>query len=70
MKLKYIRLAEKGMQVASGRLRQDLSADFYELTLISNIRSVKINHPDWDQAVYVPLENIANYSPMPGEYAK
>lgn len=70
MKLKYVRLSDKGMQVWNGRLRQDLSSDQYGLTLISNIRSIKVTHVDWVAPIYVPLERIDNYTPSPEEYAK
>lgn len=67
MKLQYVRLAEKGMQTAVGRLRQDLSHEHYEMTFVSNIRSIKIAHSDWNAPVWVPLERVANYSPLPSE---
>lgn len=71
MKLKFVRLAEKGMQVHAGRLRQDLAAEYgYTMTLLSNTRSVKIMHEDWTLPVYVPLERVASYTPLEGEVAK
>lgn len=63
MKLRYVRLSDKGMQVFNGRLRQDLASDVYDLTLISNLRCVKVAHPEWESAIYVPVERIDNFSP-------
>lgn len=71
MRLKFLRLAEKGMQVFSGRLSQTLDSTYgYSMTLLSNIRSVKVSHEDWKQSVYIPLEQVANYTPADGESAK
>jgi hypothetical protein len=64
MKLKYIRLSEKGMQVANGRLRQDLTSPQYQLTFISNIRCVKVMQDAWAAPIYIPLERLDNISPV------
>jgi hypothetical protein len=63
MKLKYIRLSDKGMQVVNGRLRQDLTSDHFSLTLISNLRCVKVSAPEWPAAIYIPVERLDNFSP-------
>lgn len=67
MKLAYIRLADKGMQTKHGRLgSQHITSDHYDLTLISNLRVVKVAAHDWNGgSVYIPLERLDNYSPLP-----
>ena len=70
MKLKYVRLTEKGMQATNGRLSQALSHEHYGLLLISNLRTIKVSHPDWVEPIYVPLERVDNFSPLVEEHLK
>lgn len=65
MKLQYIRLCD-GMQTEYGRLRRDLQSPQFTLTLIGNIRSVKVEHEDWKGGfVYIPCERLECFSPAP-----
>lgn len=63
MKLSYVRLSEKGMQAANGRLGQALDGAHYELTLISNLRCIKVHHAEWRAPIYIPVERVDNYTP-------
>lgn len=71
MKIAYLRLSAKGMQCAAGRLRQDLTAEYgYEMTLVSNLRAIKVDRPEWAEPIFVPLERLENFRPAPGELVK
>ena len=65
MKLSYVRLRDKGMQVKHGRLTDSLTAPFYEMELISNLRMVKVTSEGWSTPVYIPCERLDNLSPDP-----
>lgn len=65
MKLLYVRLHEKGMQTSVGRLGDTLAAPLYDMSLVSNLRSIKVTGRGWDAPVFIPLERIANFQPDP-----
>jgi hypothetical protein len=54
------------MQTKFGRLREHLESPTYEMTLISNLRSLKVEHEDWHGgSIYIPLERFDNFTPDP-----
>lgn len=72
MKLSHARLTE-GIQAKPGRLGTSgpLTYPEYELVLISNLRSIKVDRPGhWDEPVFIPVEKFDCFSPLEGEFKR
>jgi len=62
VKLLYARLPES-MQTEYTRLPKALTSKAYDLTLISNLRVIRVSHESWKGGVVdVPVERFENFS--------
>lgn len=65
MKLCSARLERGGVQAKPGRLMGTIDASGgHSLLLISNLRCIKIEHGQWAEPVYVPIEKFDCFSPL------
>jgi hypothetical protein len=65
VKLCHVRLTES-IQAKPGRLgtNSPLEHTEYDLTLISNLRSIKVMKKGWDEPVWIPLERVDCFSSL------